>query len=285
MKHSPKKQKKVAIIGVGLLGGSLALALRKQKNFSLVGWNHRPSSRKRGSRLLKMAPDLNSAVQDADLVLLCAHSSEVVSLLPKISQWASPDALILDVSSVKGEIVQGASRFSWAPGHFVPSHPMAGREKSGPENADADLYSGKIIFITPLPKTPPRVLKRAISFWRRVGGKPVVLSPERHDQYVALTSHLPHLLASALVEVYGKYAKSHPAVLQAVGTGFRDTTRVAAGNPAMWADILRLNSREIGFFLSAYRKNLLELEKKVRLKDFKRWHDYFEKAKKTRNHL
>ena len=270
---------------MGLLGGSLALALRKQKDFSLVGWNHRPSSRKRGSRLLKMAPDLNSAIQDSDLILLCAHSSEVVSLLPKISRLADPDALILDVSSVKGEIVQGASRFSWAPRHFVPCHPMAGREKSGPENADANLYAGKIVFITPLPKTPRSVLKRAINFWRRVGGKSVVLPPERHDQYVALTSHLPHLLASALVDIYGKYAKANPAVLKAVGTGFRDTTRVAAGNPAMWADILRLNSGEIGFFLSAYRKKLLELEKKVRLKNSKNWNDYFEAAKKTRNKL
>src|ERR1700679_2468353 len=102
--------------------------------------------------------------------------------------------------SVKNEIAQKAARFSWAPYHFVPCHPMAGREKSGPENADENLYRGKVVFITPLPQTPKPVLRRAINFWRRVGGKSVVLSPERHDEYVALTSHLPHLLASALVD-------------------------------------------------------------------------------------
>jgi prephenate dehydrogenase len=285
MKHPMKKQKKVAIVGVGLLGGSLALALGKQKDLSLVGWNHRSASRKRASRLLRMSKDMDGAIRNSDFVLLCTHSNEIVSLLPKIPDLASPDALIMDVSSVKNEIAQKAARFSWAPYHFVPCHPMAGREKSGPENADAKLYEGKVVFVTPLPKTPESVLKRAVEFWRRVGAKAVVLSPERHDEYVALTSHLPHLLAAALVDTYGKYKQKNPIIERAVGSGFRDTTRITGGNPAMWADILQMNSHKIGFFLSLYRKKLLELENKINKKNSKDWKNYFEKVRKTRNKL
>ncbi|HVM33302.1 MAG TPA: prephenate dehydrogenase/arogenate dehydrogenase family protein, partial [bacterium] len=168
-------RKKIAILGVGLLGGSLALALRKQKKFSLLGWNHRPASRHRASKIVPMAATLDEALRGADVVLLCTHSSEVLSLLPRLPERVSPDALILDVSSVKGAIVEKASRFAWAPYHFVPCHPMAGKEKSGPENAEAGLYAGKVVFITPLPGTPRAVLGAAVSFWRGVGALPQVM--------------------------------------------------------------------------------------------------------------
>ncbi len=267
------------------MGGSLALALRGEKKFKLLGWNHRPGSRKRAAKLLPMARTLGEALQGADIVLISTHSGEVVPLLPEISRTAAPDALIMDVSSVKSQIVNQASKLSWAPYHFVPCHPMAGKEKSGPENAERDLYFGKVIFISPLPGTPRAVLNQAVFFWRQVGALPVILSADRHDEFVALTSHLPHLLASALVDVYGTYQKSNPRVKRALGTGFRDSTRVAAGSPAMWADILGMNGQKIAFFLSRYREKLLELEKKLRNKNGGEWRRYFEKVKKIRKDL
>ena len=278
--------KKIAILGVGLLGGSLGLALRGEKKFKLMGWNHRASSRKRAAKILPMARTIREALQGADIVLITAHSSQVVPLLSEISRFAAPDALIMDVSSVKSEIVNQASKFSWAPYHFVPCHPMAGREKSGPESAEGDLYRGKVVFISPLPKTPRELLGRAVSFWRRVGAQPVVLPPDRHDEFVALTSHLPHLLASALVDLYGDYQKKDPRVQRALGTGFRDSTRVAAGNPDMWADILGMNGGPIAHFLSRYRGRLLELEKRLgNKKNGGQWRRYFAKVKKIRKDL
>ncbi len=268
-----------------MLGGSLALALRGEKKFKLLGWNHRASSRKRAAKLLPMASTLGEALQDADIVLISTHSGEVVSLLPEISRHAAEDALIMDVSSVKSQIVNQASKFAWAAYHFVPCHPMAGKEKSGPENAERDLYAGKVIFISPLPGTPRAVLNKALAFWRQVGAQPVILPADRHDEFVALTSHLPHLLASALVDLYGNYQKRNPLARRALGTGFRDSTRVAAGSPEMWADILGMNSQKIAHFLSRYRGKLLDLEKKVKRKNGGEWRRYFEKVKKTRKEL
>ncbi|MGH7738732.1 MAG: prephenate dehydrogenase [bacterium] len=280
------RREKIAILGVGLLGGSLALALRKNKNVDLMGWTPRPSSRRKASKILPMARHLSEALKEADVILICSHSGEVFSLLKEIpAANAAEGALILDVSSVKEEIVRMARSLPWAAGHFVPCHPMAGKEKSGVENAEAGLYAGKTVFVTPLPKTPRVLVNQAAAFWKSVGGCPVILSARRHDEYVALTSHLPHLLASALVNLYGSYQKQRPAVSQALGNGFKDTTRIAGGSPSMWVDILKMNKRNILSFLFRYREDLLRLERKIRKGNGRDWNGFFERARKIRKDL
>ncbi len=276
---------KVAIIGVGLLGGSLALALRKQKGWKLAGWNHRASSRRKAAKILPVAPSFEKAVQGADVILLCSHSGSISPVLRQAAPFLRPETLVMDVSSVKGAVVGEASRFPEMARHFVPCHPMAGKEKSGVAFADGALYRGKIVFVTPLPRNPQGLVRRAVLFWKNVGARPVILDAVLHDRYVALTSHLPHLLASAMMHLYGTEERLSPRVVQALGTGFRDFTRIAAGNPAMWNDIMRLNASEITSSLSKFRALLNSLERRLRKGDGRYWTSFFEKARDLREKL
>jgi prephenate dehydrogenase len=276
---------KIAIIGVGLLGGSLALALKKSGERNLVGWNHRASSRQKAARLLAVAPSFEQAVENAKVVVLCSHSGSIGPVLRQMSPFIGNNTLILDVSSVKGELVREAQTIAGMWRHFVPCHPMAGKEKSGPGHADPKLYRGKVVFITPLTKNPRPLVQRAAQFWKRIGATPVLLDAKTHDQSVALTSHLPHLLASAMMNLYGKNQKRSPVFQKAVGSGFRDFTRIAAGNPAMWRDIVKMNSVEIGSFLSQYRRDLVILEKNLKNRNSRYWLAFFERARGIREKL
>ena len=280
----PSKQK-VTIIGVGLLGGSLALALKKNKGIQLVGWNHRASSRRKAAKLLPVAPTMEKAVMGADTIVLCAHSGTITPVLKQLSKLIGPQTLIMDVSSVKGEVVREASRIPGVALHFVPCHPMAGKEKSGPANADSSLYKGRYVFITPLTNTPTALIQRATKFWKNVGAIPIVMNTKTHDRNVALTSHLPHLLASALMNTYETHRRHSPSIRQAVGSGFRDFTRISGGNPAMWADIMEMNATEIRIFLSQFQKSLATLEKNLNKSRRSFWLSFFEKARASREKL
>ncbi len=275
----------ITIVGVGLLGGSLALALRKKKDVQLVGWNHRASSRKKASRLIPVADSFEKATQNADIIVLCSHSGSISESLRRLVPLIRPHTLIMDVSSVKGEVVREANRISEMGRHFVPCHPMAGKEKSGPSFADPELYEGRIVFITPLPQNAKSLVQQAFRFWKKVGAVPVVTDPLIHDRSVALTSHLPHILASALMELYGQNQGRTPVFKKAVGSGFRDFTRIAAGNPSMWGDIVTMNAGEIKKFLSRYRRRLGELEKNLKKGNASYWLNFFEKSRTFREKI
>ena len=279
------KRQKITIIGVGLLGGSLALALKKKKSAEVLGWNHRASSRKKASRILKVKSTLDEAVRDADVVLLCSHSSTVFPLLKELNSLIQPHTLIMDVSSIKERIVQEAQTVKGLEKHFVPCHPMAGKEKSGSEFADAHLYEGRYIFITPLRQNPKALVERAYTFWKNLGALPILIDAKTHDQNVALTSHLPHLLASAFVQLYGAQEKRSRVLPMAVGSGFKDFTRIAASNPAMWSDILEMNSVEVLKFLRQYRLQLTGLEKNLKKGKRSFWRSFFEKGRVLREKL
>lgn len=276
---------KIAIIGVGLLGGSLALALKRRGERDLVGWNHRASSRKKAARLLSVAPSFEKAVEGADVVLLCSHSGGMGSALQQMAPLLGKNTLVMDVSSVKGEVAREAKSVPGMERHFVPCHPMAGKEKSGSANADPILYQEKYVFITPLPGTPRPLVQRAVRFWKKVGALPVVLGAQAHDRGVALTSHLPHLLASAMILLYAGNEKKSPVYRKAVGSGFRDFTRIAAGNPDMWRDIVEMNAGEIKSFLSQYSRQLRELGKNLKKGKGRYWFSFFEKAREARKKL
>jgi len=276
---------KVTIVGVGLLGGSLALALKKKGAFRLMGWNHRASSRKKASRLLSVAPTLEKAAAGADIIVICSHSGTILPFLKQLKSGLKAGALVMDVSSIKGVLVQEAGKIKGIAEHFVPCHPMAGKEKSGAAYADASLYKGRYIFITPLSKNPKKLVVRAVRFWKGLGAIPVVMNAKTHDKNVALTSHVPHLLASAFVQLYGKRAGQSPSIRRAVGSGFKDFTRIAGSNPAMWSDILEMNSADVKNFLSQYRRQLASLEKKLKKGNKRFWLSFFEKGRATREKL
>lgn len=279
------KRTKVAVIGVGLLGGSVALALKERGGYDVVGWNHHAASRRRAAKIVRVAGSLDEAVRGADVVVLCSHSGSVCGLIRSMLPSLGPDALVVDVSSLKAALAAEAARIPGLRGRFVPCHPMAGKEKSGPEAAEASLFQGRYVFVTPIPGTPAGKVRQAEAFWRATGARVLRWSPDDHDRRVALTSHLPHLLACVMVELYGRRLKKDRALFPAVGTGFRDFTRIAAGNPDMWADILRLNRREIARALRDYRRRLQTLERDLAKGNRSKWVRFFAASQDLREGL
>jgi prephenate dehydrogenase len=191
----------------------------------------------------------------------------------------------MDMASVKGAVAAGARRLQGANRHFIPCHPMAGREKSGVRFADAELYRGRRVVLTPLPGTPRALRSRAFALWRKTGAVLCVMGARVHDSRVAITSHLPHLLACALTESFGEALRKDPGVRLVVGTGFLDVTRIAASSPAMWSDIVALNAPEIRRRLSALRRRLASLERSLGPGRSSRWGRFFARTKAVREGL
>ncbi|MEI6351831.1 MAG: prephenate dehydrogenase/arogenate dehydrogenase family protein [Verrucomicrobiota bacterium] len=236
--------KKLAILGPGLLGGSLALAVRKLlPECRIAVWGRRPTAVEevRDAGIADIAStELAPVVEGADLVVFCVPIGAMPTLARQIVPLIVPEALITDVGSVKGPVVEAmVPIFEKAGrGKFVGSHPMAGSEQAGLTAARADLFHGAACILTPHHGLCPDALNAVAEFWKLLGCITRTLSPEEHDRTVALVSHLPHLLASALVDFV---CAESPDSVNFCGNGFRDTTRVASGPPEMWSEIFAFN--------------------------------------------
>ena len=241
---------RVVIVGVGLLGGSLGLALRRRTRARVIGLSHRPGTVLRARRrgvFHEGHTDPARALPGADIVVFCTPVETIVPLARRFAVHFDPNALVMDVGSVKGPIVGGmASVFREPAGaHFIGAHPMAGSEKSGVENAAADLFVGATCALTPTGAARPRAIRRAADFWRSVGARPIVVAPDVHDRAVALVSHLPHLIADALALTAGRWGAtpSERKTLRSLAAGsFRDATRVAGADPDLWRGIFDSNA-------------------------------------------
>jgi prephenate dehydrogenase len=226
--------KRLSILGVGLLGGSLAMAVRNAvTGCRIVGYGPRPENLKaaldRGI-LDEIHENPADAVKEADWVVICTPVGTFGELISKISPALKADAIVTDVGSTKRSIVAAAAGLPH-PGHFVGSHPMAGSEKRGVEHAAGDLFQGALCIVTPTPATDRAVLTQVEDFWRTIGMRTQRMTPEDHDARVALASHLPHALAAALMRL------QTPDSLAVAGRGLSDTTRIAAGDGGLWRDI------------------------------------------------
>jgi len=253
---------RVAIIGLGLMGASLGLALKKGKIAkTVVGFARRPATRK--IALKRKVVDIvcgriEDAVKCADLVVICAPVGIITGLAKQCLQFVSDNAVVTDVGSSKARIVVEMEKtFAGKQVKFVGSHPIAGSEQHGLEAARADLYRGAVVALTPTPRTSRKSLRVVSKFWRALGAEIVVVSPQEHDRIIARTSHLPHIIAALLAgcvgrEDAGKYGKL-------CGSGFRDTTRIAEGDPELWRDILENNACFLRRELEAFEKKLKHL--------------------------
>ena len=235
---SPMVFERVCIIGVGLLGGSIGLALHRKRLAKQVVGVGRTISRldaaiHRGA-IDEATDDILIGAKDADLVIACVPIQSIVSSLETAARVARPDAMLTDVGSTKQTIVQAAAgRLSDR--QFLGSHPIAGGHHSGVEHAVGTLLDSAMVVLTPTQATCPELTKRMIHFWESMGSKISLLDPEAHDQALAISSHLPHMVASAL-------AISTPhELLQFVGKGWMDSTRIAGSNPQLWRQILEEN--------------------------------------------
>ena len=256
--------KQLGLIGCGLMGGSFALALKKAGLVEhVVGYSRSPASSAAALRLGAIDAVADSALQTlagSDIVLLAVPVSATESSLQEISPLVSQGLLLMDVGSTKSDVIAAARR---AMGDklpsFVPAHPIAGKAAGGIEYAEADLYQGCKVILTPLPQTDPELLVKAQQVWSALGAQVLEMTPDHHDAAFAAVSHLPHLLAFAYFQAIAGQA-SGAEFLRLAGPGFRDFTRIAASEPAVWRDILLANKDEVLSQAGKFRQALDELE-------------------------
>jgi prephenate dehydrogenase len=257
--------RELTIVGVGLLGGSVAKAARSGGLARRIVGVGRDAERMRPAvddgTLDLATTDLGAGVREADLVLLAAPVLAIEGLLERVWRAAPDGALVTDVGSTKRNIVRAAERLAAArPLAFVGSHPLAGSEQAGYRVARTDLFRGATVVVTPTEKTELAALKRTTELWEALGARVTSLDPETHDRTVAAISHLPHLIACALVDGAGRV---EPAALDLAARGFRDTTRIAAGDPDMWTEIFLANRDALTAGIEAFREALGDLQRVI----------------------
>jgi len=281
------KFQRLALIGCGLMGGSFALALREAGLVAHVtGFSASEGTRQKALRLGVIDSACSSAaeaVRGADLVLVAVPVRATEDTLRAIDPALSPDALVMDVGSTKGDVVAAARAALQQRLHcFVPAHPIAGKEVAGVENADASLYRDCLVVLTPLPHTPTGRVLLAQQVWQALGSRVCELSPEAHDASFAAVSHLPHLTAFALVNAVAR--QPHGARhLSMAGPGFRDFSRIAASDSSIWRDILLANRDEVLHQSALMRQALEELEHAMRDGDASRLQGLIDEASQTRS--
>ena len=278
----------LGLIGCGLMGGSFALALKQAGLVKrVVGYSKSPRSTERARQLGiidSAAASAALAVSGSDIVLIAVPVAATEASLKSIKPHLTPDMLIMDVGSTKRDVMDAARRaLREQVGLFVPAHPIAGKEVSGVENADADLYTGKQVILTPIERTLPAQLQKAQELWSRLGCKVLSMSPEQHDAAYAAVSHLPHLIAFALMNAISGQPQGQE-FLSLAGPGFRDFTRIAASEPTVWRDILLSNRDELLAQSRIFQAQLQALEKMISSADAPALEGLITKASMTRAH-
>ena len=276
----------LGLIGCGLMGGSFALALKRAGLVKrVVGYSKSPSTTERARQMGVIdveAPSALLAVSGADIVLLAVPVSATKATFKAIRHLITPHTLIMDVGSTKRDVVDAARRvLRDHVGCFVPAHPITGKEVSGVEHADANLYTGKQVILTPIERTFTAQLSKAASLWTALGCNVVQMSPQAHDAAYAAVSHLPHLIAFTLMNSISDQAQGAD-YLSLAGPGFRDFTRIAASDPKMWRDILVANREELLAQSKLFQQNLHTLEKLIANSDGDTLERLIEQASDTR---
>ncbi|MDP3823045.1 MAG: prephenate dehydrogenase/arogenate dehydrogenase family protein [Burkholderiales bacterium] len=257
----------LGLIGCGLMGGSFALALKRAGLVKrIVGYSKSPSTTERARQMGVIdveAPSALLAVSGADIVLLAVPVSATEATFKAIRHLVGPHTLIMDVGSTKRDVVDAARRvLRDNVGAFVPCHPITGKEVSGVEHADADLYHGKQVILTPIERTFTVQLQKATELWTALGSHVLQMSPQAHDAAYAAVSHLPHLIAFALMNGISGQQQGKD-YLSLAGPGFRDFTRIAASDPKMWTDILIANREELLAQSKIFQDTLQSLEQLI----------------------
>lgn len=273
--------KKIAIIGLGLMGGSLAAACRKRfPRVRIVGITRNPTAlalAKKKKWIHEGTRDIALGASGADVIVLCTPVGTYLPILKKIDRVCEKDALVMDVGSVKASVAAEVNRTKWENLSFVGCHPMAGSQERGIEAADPSLYDGGLILLAKDAKTCPRSLKQARQFWRHFSDRIAVLDPRLHDELVGQVSHLPHAVAVCLVRAIA------PSALKFAATGFRDTTRIAASDSSIWQPIFKANRKVLLAALRQFEKSLAQFRKKVQARDPKVLIRFLDEARKKRD--
>ena len=279
--------RRLAIIGVGLIGGSLAQALRKADAVREVFGCGRGKPNLDTAIELGVIDhythDVGEAVEGADMVFLAVPLGAMGQAFEAMKGHLAPDAVITDGGSTKGSVVDDAIQaFGEVPSNFVPGHPIAGTEYSGVEASFATLYQNRRVILTPLTKTDPEALAKVDAMWRLCGADVTHMEVEHHDEVLAATSHLPHMLAFTLVDALAQMKENDEIFRYAAG-GFRDFTRIASSSPVMWRDICLSNRKALGMMLDCFAEELTDLSRTLREGDGDHLLEIFERAKAARD--
>ncbi len=278
---------RLCIIGVGLMGGSLARALRAAGAVDEVVGCARDEAHLQRAKALgvidRYTLDPASAVQGADVVVVAVPVGACEAVFRAIAPSLASDTAVTDVGSTKGSVVAAARRaFGALPQCFVPGHPIAGNERSGVEASILDLFAGRTVILTPAAETSPQCVAKVRAMWEACGARVVEMSAQHHDEVLAATSHLPHMLAYLLVDTLARMHDKTEIFAYAAG-GFRDFTRIASSDPAMWHDICVANRDALLDVLERYRGGLDELIEAVRAGNGEHLLEVFMRAKQARD--
>lgn len=278
----------LGLIGCGLMGGSFALALKRAGLVKrVVGYSKSPSTTERARQMGVIdveAPSALLAVSGADIVLIAVPVAATEATFKAIKHLVTPNMLIMDVGSTKRDVIDAGRRaLREHIGLFVPAHPIAGKELSGVEHADADLYAGRQVILTPIERTQTAQLQKAVDVWTALGCRVLKMSPEQHDSAFAAVSHLPHLIAFALMNAISGQPQGKD-YLSLAGPGFRDFTRIAASDPKVWRDIMVSNREELLAQSKIFQRNLQALELMISSGNTEALEGLIEQASETRSH-
>ena len=281
---------RVALIGIGLIGSSLAHVMRR-KNLAgeITGYARSDRTRDKALELGlvdKVFETAAEAVAGADLVILCSPVGTYGALAEEIAPVLKPGAILTDVGSVKGAVVRDVLPHVPQAVHFIPGHPIAGTEQSGPESGFAELFINRWCIITPLPGADAEAVERLATFWRACGSNVETMTPEHHDLVLAITSHLPHLIAYNIVSTAADLEEvTSSEVIKYSAGGFRDFTRIAASDPTMWRDVFLNNKDAVLEMLGRFSEDLSALQRAIRWGDGDTLFDVFTRSRQIRRSI
>jgi cyclohexadieny/prephenate dehydrogenase len=278
---------RMALIGFGLIGGSIARAARQQglaSEIVVTARSARTRARINELHLVEKVVDTNAeAVKDADLVILCIPVGACGAVAQEIARHLKPGAIISDVGSVKGAVVRDMAPHLPAGVHFVPAHPVAGTEHSGPDSGFAELFINRWCILTPPEGTDAGAVDKLSAFWAALGARVEIMTPDHHDLVLAITSHLPHLIAYTIVGTADELAQvTSSEVIKFSAGGFRDFTRIAASDPVMWRDVFLANKEAVLEMLGTFNEDLSRLTRAIRRGDGEALFEHFTRTRAIR---
>ncbi|MEO6608408.1 MAG: prephenate/arogenate dehydrogenase family protein [Aestuariivirga sp.] len=282
-----EKFEKVALLGLGLIASSLAHAMRQKGLAKRISGHARTEETRKVALEIGLVDEVHADAKDAvigaDLVILCAPIGACGTLAKEIGPHLKKGAILTDVGSVKGAIVRDCGPHVPHGVHFIPGHPIAGTEQSGPRSGFAELFQGRWCILTPLPDTDPVALTKLQEFWQACGSNVDIMNYDHHDLVLAITSHLPHLIAYNTVATAADLEEvTNSEVVKYSASGFRDFTRIAASDPTMWRDVFLNNKDAVLEMLGRFTEELAVLQRAVRWGDGDTLFNLFTRAREVR---
>ena len=279
----------IALVGLGLIASSIALNLKSKKNrIKITGYSRTKKTREEARKInfCTVCDNYEDCIKEANLVILCVPVGAMGGTIEKITPYLSKSAIVTDVGSVKESVILQVQKKLPKGTFFVPAHPLAGTENSGPSAGYASLFENRWCILTPSNNVPIEIIKKVKFFWEQLGSNVVEMDAKHHDLVLSVTSHAPHLIAFTMVGVADEFSKvTKSEVINYSAAGFRDFTRLAASDPIMWRDVF-LNNKDAALeILGRFTEELFTLQKAIRKKDGEYLLKYFERTRKIRRSI